>query len=128
MIKLLIVATALLALAACGGGAPRPTRAVAQSFSIISEQADPASGSASLVIKFPESTLPPQIKAAAESLIESRGGQYGRITVQSFLEGSDLNGAPFAISRREDGAVDTVFNAAPGGPPGGAGSVRIPTH
>ncbi|MFP5262615.1 MAG: hypothetical protein ACLGJB_11975 [Blastocatellia bacterium] len=127
MIKALVASIALLSLAACGG-APRPTRAgdqsaaAAHSFSIVSEQADPASSSTNVIIKFPEATLPGQVKAAAESLAASRRADYRRVTVKSFLEGSDLNGAPFAISRMENGSVDTVFYAAAGG------SVRIPTH
>lgn len=127
MIKALMAAIALLSLAACGDR-PRPTSASApslpatRSFSIISEQADPAAGSTNVIIKFPKATLPEQVKAAAESLVASRRADYRRVTVKSFLEGSDLNGVPFAISRTENGAVDTVFNAAAGG------SVRIPTH
>ncbi|HEX8089812.1 MAG TPA: hypothetical protein VF762_13210 [Blastocatellia bacterium] len=127
MIKALIAAIALLSLAACGG-AQRPTGAgatslpAAQSFSIISEQADPVAGSTNVIIKFPKATLPGQVKAAAESLVASRRADYRRVTVKSFLEGSDLNGVPFAVSRVENDAVDTVFNATPGG------SVRIPTH
>jgi hypothetical protein len=128
MIKALIVAIALLSLAACGGNAPRPTSADAPSYSIISEQADPASGSDIVVIEFPKSTLPPQIKTAAESFIASRRSQYRQITVKSFLEGSNLNATPIAISRIENDTINTVFNSAPGGSPAPGGSVRIPTH
>lgn len=128
MIKAFIVSTALLSLAACGGNAPRPTRADAQSFSIVSEQADPATGSTNVIIKFPKSTLPPQVKSAAESLVASRRADYRQVTVNSFLEGSNLNGVPFAISRLENGTVDTVFNGVSGGSPAPGGSVRIPTH
>ena len=124
MIKALIVAIALLSLAACGGNAPRPTGAGAPVYSIISQQSDPATGSASVVVEFPKSTLPPQIKAAAESLIEGRRDQYRQITVKSFLEGSNLNATPLAISRLENGTIETVFNASPAA----GGSVRIPTH
>lgn len=128
MIRVLVAAIALSLLAACGGSAPRPTRADAPSFSVVSEQADAAAGSTSVIIKFPKTTLPPQIKAQAESLIASRRDQYRRITVKSFLEGSNLDGVPFAISKLENGAVDTVFNAVPGGSAAPNGSVRIPTH
>jgi hypothetical protein len=128
MIKVLVVAIALLSFAACGGDAPRPTRADAPLFSIISEQPDPAAASTSIVIKFPKSTLPPQIKADAESLIASRRDQYRHVTVKSFLEGSNANGVPFAISKLENDTIDTVFNSIPGGSPAPGGSVRIPTH
>jgi predicted small lipoprotein YifL len=128
MIKALIVAIALLSLAACGGNAPRPTRADAPSFSIISEQEDPATGGANVVIKFPKSTLPRQVKAAAESLIASRRTQYRQVTVKSFLDGTNPNGVPFAVSRIENDSVDTVFNAGPGRSPAPGESVRIPTH
>ena len=128
MIKVLVAAVALLSLVACGGNAPRPTRADAPLFSIVSEQPDPASGSTNVIIKFPKSTLPPQIKANAESLIASRRDQYRRITVKSFLEGSNLDGVPFAVSKLENDSVDTVFNAVLGGSPAPGGSVRIPTH
>jgi hypothetical protein len=128
MIKSLITAVALLSVAACGGNAQRPARADAPSYSIISEQADPAASSTNINIKFPKSTLPPQIKAAAESLVTSRGADYRRVTVKSFLEGSDLNGVPFAVSTTQYGTVDTVFNAVPGGSLAPGGSVRIPTH
>ncbi|HEX8185190.1 MAG TPA: hypothetical protein VF747_10575 [Blastocatellia bacterium] len=122
MIKVLIVAITLLSIAACGGNAPRPTSADAQLFSIISEQPDPAAGSTLIIIKFSKLTLPPQIKANAESLIASRKNEYRRVTVKSFLEGSNLDGVPFAVSKLENDSVETVFNASPGG------SVRIPTH
>jgi predicted small lipoprotein YifL len=128
MIKVLIVTIAFVSLAACGGNAPPPTSAGAQPFSIISERADQATGSANVIITFPISTLPPQIKAAAESLIESRRNEYRQVTVKSFLEGSDLNGTPLAISRIENDTISTVFNGAPGGSPAPGGSVRIPTH
>lgn len=126
MIKASILAVAFLSLAACGGDAPRPTRADAPSFSIVLEQADPTTGGTNIVIKFPKSTLPQQVKAAAESLIASRRAEYRQVTVKSFLEGMDFDGAPLAVSRIENGAVNTVFNAASGGSAGG--SVRIPTH
>ena len=128
MIKVLVAAIALLSLAACGGNAPRPTRADAPLFSIVSEQTDPASSSASVIVKFPKSTLPPQIKADAESFIASRKDQFRRITVKSFLEGSNLDGVPLAVSTLENGAIDTVFNGVPGGAQSPGGSVRIPTH
>jgi hypothetical protein len=128
MIKVLIAATALLVFAACGGNAPRPTAAGTQSFAIISEQPDPATGSTSINIRFPKSTLPPQIKTGAESLITSRKDQYRKVTVKSFLEGSDENGVPIAISRLENNAIDTVFNAVSGGSLAPGGSMRIPTH
>jgi len=128
MIKLLVAAIALSSLAACGGDAPRPSRADAPLFSVISEQTDAASGSASIIIKFPKSTLPPQVKAGAESFIASRKDHFRRITVKSFLEGSNLDGVPLAISTLENGAIDTVFNAVPGGSLAPGGSVRIPTH
>ena len=128
MVKVLIAAIAFVSLAACGGNAPEPTRADAPSYSIISERADQATGSANVIIEFPRATLPPQIKAAAESLIASRRNQYRQVTVKSFLEGSDHNGTPIAVSRIENDTVSTVFNAAPGGSPSPGGSVRIPTH
>jgi predicted small lipoprotein YifL len=128
MIKALIVAIALLSLAACGGNAPRPTSADAPVYAIISEQADPTSGSTSVIVEFPKSTLLPQIKAAAESLIEGRRNQYRQITVKSFIKGANLNATPLAISRLENNTVETVFNASTAGSPASGGSVRIPTH
>lgn len=127
MIKALIAAAVFVSLAGCGDNAPRPTGADAPAFSIISEHADPASSSTNVIIKFPKSTLPQQVKAAAESLIASRRNEYRQVMVKSFLEGSNPNGAPFAISKIENGAVDTVFNSAPGDQSPGR-SVRIPTH
>jgi hypothetical protein len=128
MIKALVSAIALLSFAACGGNAPAPSGANVQPYSIISEQSDQASGSASVIIEFPKSTLPQQIKAAAESLIESRRDQYRQITVKSFLEGMNLNATPIAISRTENDTINTVFNSASGASPAAGGSVRIPTH
>ena len=128
MIKVFVAVTALLLSAACDGNAPRPTRADAPLFSIISEQPDPATGSTSINIRFPKSTLPPQIKAEAESLVASRKDQYRQVTVKSFLEGSNENGVPIAISKLDNNAIDTVFNAIPGGSSAPGGSVRIPTH
>ncbi|HKP87438.1 MAG TPA: hypothetical protein VJZ26_15150 [Blastocatellia bacterium] len=121
MIKAAFIAFALMMVVACGD-APRPTSADNQPFSIASEYRDAATGTMTIIITVPISATPPQVKAAAESVIASRKEQYHRITVKSFLEGSSLDGPPFAVSKLENDSVEHVFGTTPGG------SVKIPTH
>jgi len=121
MIKILAIALALTLFVACGD-APRPTQAENQSFSIVSEYPNQASGSLTVIITVPKSLTPPQVKAAAESVIASRKEKYHRITIKTLIEGSGLDGPPFAVSKLENGSIEHVFGATP------SGSVRIPTH
>jgi len=121
MIKAAIIALALTMFVACSD-APRPTPADRQSFSVVSEYPDAATGRLTVLITVRKSSLPPDVKAAAESVIASRREKYQRITVKSFIEGSSLDGQPFAISKLENDSVEHVFGTMPGG------SVKIPTH
>jgi hypothetical protein len=112
----------LLALVACND-APQTSPALEQSFSIVSQQSDPATGTAIITIRVAKEATQPQVKAAAESVIASRKGKYRNVTVKSFLEGASLDNPPFAVSTlQSNGHVDHVFDAAQGG------STRIPTH
>lgn len=120
MLKTAIIALFLLALAACGT-APAPTRSNVQPFSVISEQADPAAGSLTLLIKVSGPTTQPNVKSIAESVIASRKGEYRHILVKSYAEGMAASDAPFAISRLEDGTVTHRFNSM-------AETQKIPTH
>ena len=115
------VSAAALSLAACAGNAPRPA-AESQPYKIVSELADPASSSNTVMITLPGSSTPVEIKAAAESIIASRRGKFAHVTVKSFLEGASLDGVPLAVSKYDGAAVDHVFTGL--SPP----SQRIPTH
>lgn len=120
MLKTTIIALFLLSLAGCGT-APAPTRSNAQPFSLISEQADPAAGSLTLLIRVPGQATQPNVKSIVESIIASRKGEYRHILVKSYTEGMAASDAPVAISRLEDGAVTHRFNSM-------AETQKIPTH
>ncbi len=120
MIKAILGVVVLLISVACGT-APAPTRSNAQSFTIISEQADPAAGSLTLLIRVSGPAAEANVKAAAESAIASRKGEYRHMVVKTYVEGMTASDAPFAISRFEDGPVTHRFNAM-------AETQRIPTH
>lgn len=118
MLKTSIIALSLLALAACGTA---PTRSNAQTFSVISEQADSAAGSLTLLIKVSGPATQPNVKSIVESIIANRKGEYRHILVKSYTEGMAASDAPFAISRLEDGAVTHRFNSM-------TETQKIPTH
>ena len=120
MLKTAIIALFLLGLLACGT-APPPTRSNAQPFSNISEQADPAASSLTLLIKVSGPATQPNVKSIAEAVIASRKGEYRHILVKSYTEGMTASDAPFAISRLEDGTVTHRFNSL-------AENQKIPTH
>lgn len=120
MLKTAIIALDLLIMMACGT-APPPARSNAQPFSIISEQADPAASSLTLLIKVAGPATETNVKTIAESVIAGRKGDYRHILVKSYTEGTNASDAPFAISRLEDGAVTHRFNSM-------AETQRIPTH
>jgi hypothetical protein len=120
MLKTAITAFGLLTLVSCST-APAPTRSNPQPFSIISEQADSAASTLTLLIKISGPATQPSVKAIAESVIESRRGDYRHIIIKSYSEGMTASDAPFAISRFEDGAVSHRFNSLPE-------TERIQTH
>ena len=111
----------LLVLLSCGGSAPAPTRSNAQSFEVISEQADPAAGSLALLIKVAGPATQSNVRSIAESVIANRKDQYRHILVKSYTEGMSPSDTPFAISRLEDGAVTHRFSSL-------AETRKIPTH
>jgi hypothetical protein len=117
----LITAALVLALFASCGSAPAPTRAKAEPFAVISEQADADSGSVFVSITVAPPASPQDVRSAAEAVIAERKGLYRNITVESYAEGTGVN-KPLAVSKFEGGRVQHVFNSAP------AESQRIPTH
>jgi len=120
MLKTAIIAILLLTLLACGT-APAPTRSSLQTFSVISEQADPVASSLTLLIKLSGPATQPNVKSIVESVIASRKGEYRHIIVKSYAEGMTASDAPFAISRLEDGTITHRFNSM-------AETQKIPTH
>lgn len=120
MLKTSTIALCLLSLTACSD-APAPTRSSTQPFSIISEQADPAASSLTLLIKVSGPATQPNVKSIVESIIAERKGEYRRILVKSYAEGMGASDTPFAISRFEDGALTHRFNTA-------NETQKIPTH
>ena len=120
MLKPAIIVFFLLAITACGT-APAPTQSNAQPFSVISEQADPAAGSLTLLIRVSGPATQPNVTSIVESIIANRKGDYRHILVKSYAEGMAASDAPFAISRLEDGAVTHRFNSM-------AESQKIQTH
>jgi hypothetical protein len=120
MIRVMIVAVVLSAFAACGG-APAPTRSNLQAFSVISEQADPAAGTLTLLIRVSGPATQANVKPIAESVIASKKGDYAHVIVKSYVEGTTASDPPFAISRLEDGAITHRFNSM-------NETQKIPTH
>jgi len=120
MLKISIIAVSLLALSGCGGAAA-PTRSSAQLYSVISEQADAASGSLTLLIKVSGPATQPNVTSIVESIVANRKGDYRHILVKSYTEGMASSDTPFAISRLEDGAVTHRFNSM-------TENQKIPTH
>lgn len=120
MIKAAVIALVLTTFVACGD-APQPRRDVLP-YSIVSEYPDAATGTMTVLIKVPKSYTPTEVKALAESIIASRKEKYRRITVKSFIEGSSLDGQPFAVSKLENDSVEHAFGNMTGG------SVKVPTH
>lgn len=120
MLKLPIILLVVVALAACGT-APAPTRSSEQTYSVVSEQADPAASSLTLVIKVSGPATQPNVRSIAESIIANRKGEYRHILVKSYAEGMAAGDAPFAVSTLEDGAVTHRFRSM-------AETQKIPTH
>jgi hypothetical protein len=120
MFRAIIVAFVLSAFVACGG-APAPTRSNLQAFSVISEQADPAARTLTLLIRVSGPATPANVKPIAESVIASKKGDYAYVIVKSYVEGMTASDPPFAISRLEDGAITHRFNSM-------AETQKIPTH
>jgi len=105
-----ITALCLLLLWGCDT-APPPTRSQAQPYSVISEQADPAAGSLTLLIKMSGTVTQASVKSIAEKVISERKGDYRHIIVKSYSEGMTANDTPFAISRLENGTVAHRFSS-----------------
>jgi hypothetical protein len=120
MFRAIMVASVLSAFAACGG-APAPTRSNLQAFSVISEQADPAAGTLTLLIRVSGPATQGDVKPIVESVIASKKGDYAHIIVKSYVEGTTASDPPFAISRLEDGAITHRFNSM-------NETQKIPTH
>lgn len=120
MLKPVIVALSLVSLAACGT-APAPTRSNTQTFSIISEQTDPASRGLILLIRLSGPASQQSVKSIVESVIAGRKGDYRHILVKSYTEGMSEGDPPFAISTLENDIITHRFNAM-------AETQKIPTH
>ena len=120
MIRTGVISLFLLLLAGCGT-APAPTSSGAQPYSVISEQADPAASSLTLLIKVSGPATQPSVKSVAESVIASRKGEYRHIIVKSYAEGMTASDTPFAVSRFEDGTVTHRFSSL-------AETQKIQTH
>ena len=120
MFRTAVISLCLLALAGCGT-APAPTLSNAQLYSVISEQADPAASSLTLLIKVSGPATQASVKSIAETAIASRKGDYRHIVVKSYTEGMTASDTPFAVSRLEDGIVTHRFSSL-------AETQKIQTH
>jgi hypothetical protein len=112
-IKLLEVGAAAVLLSfavSCGGAAPPSTVASARSYSVVSEQADPAAGTLTISIKVAGPATQSNVKSIAESVIAERKSEYRHITVKSYAENATANDQPVAISRLENDSVTHSFN------------------
>jgi len=120
MIKTAVISLFLLLPVGCGTP-PSPIAAKAQPYSIISEQADPAASSLTLLIRVSGPATQPSVKSIAESVIAERKGEYRHIIVKSYAEGMNATDTPFAISRLEDGTITHRFSSL-------AETQKIQTH
>lgn len=121
MIRPTLIALALLLSAACGGGAPPPTRAGLESFKVISEQADPATESLDVSILIQGAAAEASVKSAAESVIKSYENQYRTIVIKSYVGSASPNDLPYGVSRLERGQITHSFHPE-------AATKKIPTH
>src|SRR2546426_1083868 len=110
MARAIIIALVMSAFVACGG-APAPTRSNTQAYSVISEQANPAAGTSTLLIRVTGPATQANVKSAAEAAISGRKGGFAHVIVKSYVEGMTASDPPFAISRLENGAVTHRFNS-----------------
>jgi hypothetical protein len=109
MFRAIIVAFFLTGIAACAT-APAPTRSNLQGFSVISEQADAAAGTLTVLIRISGPATEANVKSIAESVIASRRADYAHVIVKSYVEGATASDPPLAISRLENGAITHRFN------------------
>jgi len=107
-------------LAGCGT-APAPIQSSAQAYSVISEQADPAASTLTLLIKVSGPATQPNVKSIVEAVIAERRGEYRHMIVKSYVEGMTASDTPFAISRLENGAIAHRFSSV-------ADPQKIQTH
>jgi hypothetical protein len=110
MFKVICAAFMLSALIACGG-APAPTRASLQGYTVTTERDDRAAGTLSLIISFAAPATEDTVKPVVESVIANKKADYTRIIVKSYVQGAGPNDPPLAISRLENGQVTHHFNA-----------------
>lgn len=120
MFRVTITVITLMMLAGCGT-APAPTRSNQQPYSIISEKADPASGTLNLDVRISGPATQANVRPVVETIIDNRKGEYRHILVKSFVGDSPATEPPFAISRLENGEITHRFNTA-------AETEKIPTH
>ena len=120
MFKVAIVVIALMMFAGCGT-APPPTRSNQQPYSIISEKADPTSGTLNLDVRISGTATQANVRSVVETIIDNRRGEYRHILVKSFVGDSGATETPFAVSRLENGEVTHRFNTP-------AETEKIPTH
>ena len=119
--RVTLLVLALAVASACAPSAPPPTRGALQSFRILSEQADPSTGTLTVHIQIIEPVLKESARSAAESVIESFKPQYRNITINSYAGNAGPGDAPYAVSKLEGGVVTHKFSPE-------AETQKIPTH
>ncbi|HKG20943.1 MAG TPA: hypothetical protein VKC34_03520, partial [Blastocatellia bacterium] len=76
MARAILLILALTITPACTGSAPPPTRGSLQSFKVLSERADPSTGTLTVHIQIIEPVSRESVRSAAESVIASFKSQY----------------------------------------------------
>jgi hypothetical protein len=120
MFKVAIILVTLAVLAGCDT-APPPTRSSQQPYSIISEKADPSSGTLNLDVRISGAATQASVRAVVEGIIDNRRGEYRHILVKSFVGDSPATAPPYAVSRLENGEITHHFSTS-------AETEKIPTH
>jgi hypothetical protein len=109
---------------ACGG-APAPSRANLQGYTVVTEHDDRAAGTLTLVVNISGPATEENVKPIVESVIANKKADYPRIIVKSYVQGTTAgttaSDPPFAVSRLENGVVTHRFNSM-------TESQRIQTH
>lgn len=120
MIKYVVIAVAVVAVAACTR-APAPVQSTAETFTVLGSVVDQARSSITVSIRVDPPATEQHLKSVAEKAISQYRDQYKTVTIKSYLAGSSPNELPNATSILDNGAITHQITP-------GAATRKIPTH
>lgn len=121
MIRTVIILSALIGLAACGGKEVAPLTDTSDAFTIISSTPEQATKSITINIRIEGPLSQDSARNAAETIIARHRDSYRNITVRSFAQGSRETDLPYATSVLQNGVINHKFNPM-------VAPQKIPTH